>query len=170
MRTARVRKSISPRRRSRRGTNAFGFYASNGGTITAPDAPSITTSGNGSIGLYASGGGSTITADGASIVTHGVFGAGRAGRHGRARDAERRFGDDDGVRLAGRVFVSGAGSLATLNGTNFLTTSGDGAIGLFALGGGVIDATGPTTISTGNISASTGLGAFGVGAAALVEN
>ena len=60
--------------------------------------------------------------------------------------------------------MSGAGSLATLNGTNVLTTSGDGAIGLYALGGGVIDATGPTAISTGDISTSTGLGAYGVNA------
>ena len=73
-------------------------------------------------------------------------------------------GSDDDERPASGVVVSGAGSLATLNGTNVLTTSGDGSIGLYALGGGVIDATGPTTISTGNTSTSTGLGAFGVNA------
>ncbi len=85
MRTARDRKSISPRRRSRRrGRTPMGSTPTAAGTISAPDAPSITTFGNGSIGLYASGGGSTITADGASIVNSRRFGAGRAGRHRRA--------------------------------------------------------------------------------------
>ena len=145
------------------GTNAYGFYASNGGTISAPDAPSITTSGNGAIGLYALG----------RRVDHyrrrrldrhaRRLSAGRAGRHRRARDAEWRLGDDHGT-AAHAVFVNGVGSLATLNGSNVLTTSGDGAIGLYALGGGVIDATGPTAISTGNTSSATGLSAFGVNA------
>ena len=53
------------------GGDSYGFYATDGGAITAPDAPSITTTGSGSIGVFASGAGSTITIDGASIVTIG---------------------------------------------------------------------------------------------------
>ncbi len=63
------------------------------------------------------------------------------------------------------VFVNGAGSLATLGGASVLNTAGAGSIGLYALGGGVINATGPITISTlGTNSTSTSLSAFGVNA------
>src|SRR6185437_3571819 len=61
--------------------------------------------------------------------------------------------------------ASGAGSIVTLNGAVGLSTAGDGSIGLHALSGGVINATGQTTISTlGTNSLSTGVSAFGVNA------
>ncbi len=46
-----------------------------------------------------------------------------------------------------------------------LGTAGNGSIGLYAPGGGVITATGQTTITTlGTTSTTTGLGAYGVNA------
>ncbi len=61
--------------------------------------------------------------------------------------------------------VSGTGSRASLGGANSFSTSGLGSIGLYALGGGVIDALGQTTITTsGSVSTSTGLSAYGVNA------
>jgi hypothetical protein len=51
-----------------------------------------------------------------------------------------------------------------LSGANDIATTGDGSIGLHALNGGVIDAFGQTTISTGSILAATGLNAYGVNA------
>ena len=134
------------------------------GLISAPDAPSITTSGNGSIGLYASGGGSTITADGASIVTHGASAPGVQADAGGLVTLNGGTVTTTGSD-AHAVFVNGAGSLVTLGGASLLNTAGAGSIGLYALGGGVINATGPITISTlGTNSTTTSLSAFGVNA------
>ena len=59
------------------GGRSYGFYATNGGAITAgalgtSDLVSITTTGSGSVGVLASGAGSTITIDDPSIVTRGL--------------------------------------------------------------------------------------------------
>ena len=63
---------------------------------------------------------------------------------------------------ANAIFVSVSGSQANLSGSVSLSTTGDGAIGLYATGGGVIAATGTTTVSTtGTNSESTGFSAFG---------
>ena len=64
------------------------------------------------------------------------------------------------------LFVTGAGSRASLGGTtNSFATQGNGAIGLYATLGGAVTATGPVTITTGGgVSSATGLGAFGVNA------
>ena len=113
---------------------------------------------------FASGGGSTITANGASIVTSGVSAPGVQADAGGLVTLNGGSVATTGSDAHG-FFVIGAGLLATLIDTNVLNTSGNGAIGLYAMGGGVIDATGPTTISTlGTTSTSTGLGAFGVNA------
>ena len=60
--------------------------------------------------------------------------------------------------------VVGPGAGAVLSGTNNLTTTGDGGIGLYATSGGKVAApNGQTNISTsGAISESTGMSAFGV--------
>ncbi|HLX98151.1 MAG TPA: hypothetical protein VKR62_05605 [Roseiarcus sp.] len=152
------------------GTGAHGLYASDGGSIDAPAAPGITTLGNGAIGVYASGAGpeggpaSAITIGGASIATHGASAAGLQADGGAAATL-----NGGSVTTAGAdspaVAASGAGSTVTLNGAVGLSTAGDGSIGLHALSGGVINATGQTTISTlGTNSLSTGLSAFGVNA------
>jgi len=53
------------------------------------------------------------------------------------------------------VFASGTGSQVMLNGGNVLSTSGDGAFGLYAIGGGVINANGPTFSAVGTPSITT---------------
>ena len=94
---------------------------------------------------------------------------GRAGGRRRRSDAGRRFGDDERRRSPG-VVATGAGSMVTLNGTSLLTvtTITDGSIGLQAASGGVIDATGPLTISTGSTGETpSGANAYGVNADGL---
>lgn len=66
-------------------------------------------------------------------------------------------------------FQLGVGTSISLRGANTIATGGNGAIGLFAqgggAGGGTIDATGFTRIATGGTtSAAAGLSAFGVNA------
>jgi hypothetical protein len=74
---------------------------------------------------------------------------------------------DDIIKTFG---VGGVGVLASdlgvamLNGATTLTTTNDGGIGLFAEGGGIIEATGPIAISTGSVALSTGASAYGVNA------
>jgi len=146
------------------GANAHGLYASNGGVIDASGATGVTTSGTGAIGLYASGSGSSITAGAASIATAG------ASATGLRADADGLVTLNGGsVTTSGSaspaVAASGVGSTVTLNGASSLSTAGNGSIGLYALGGGVINALGQTTIATsGTTSASTGLNAYGVNA------
>ena len=146
------------------GANAHGLYASNGGVIDASGATGVTTSGTGAIGLYASGSGSSITAGAASIATAG------ASATGLQADADGLVTLNGGsVTTSGSaspaVAASGVGSTVTLNGASSLSTAGNGSIGLYALGGGVINALGQTTIATsGTTSASTGLNAYGVNA------
>ena len=64
------------------------------------------------------------------------------------------------------VAVSGAGSETHLGAGNALTTQGDGAIGIYATGGGVVNGTGGvvTITTSGANSEATGLSAFGVNA------
>lgn len=111
-------------------------------SATAPTSVTVTTSLQTSYGLYASSGGQISSVNPASSLSVST-----AGQDSHA------------------VFATGAGSLANLGGTTKFTTSGNGAIGLYATAGGAISATGQTTISTsGTTSGSTGLSAFGVNA------
>ena len=147
------------------GANAFGLYASAGGTVTASGGPSVTTSGLGAIGLYASGAGSSVTAGGdATILTQGAMAPAAQADNGglvTLNGASLTTSGNDSHALE----VSGTGSRASLGGANSFSTSRLGSIGLYALGGGVIDALGQTTITTmGSVSASTGLSAYGVNA------
>ncbi len=119
------------------GTNAIGAQASAGGVLIL-NGGSVTTSGAGSVGVEALTGGSA-TLGGVSIMTSG----------------------QDAHALA----VAGAGSQASLTGSNAFVTQGNGAVGLYATQGGVFTATGATTVSTsGGVSSATGLGAYGVNA------
>ena len=147
------------------GTDAYGLYASDGGVVSAPDGPSVTTRGLGAIGLYASGAGSSVTVGGgATILTQGAA----------APAAEADTGGLvtlNGASLATSgnnshaLEVSGIGSRASLGGANSFSTSGVGSIGLYSLGGSVINTTGAVTVATtGSVSASTGLPAYGVNA------
>jgi hypothetical protein len=118
------------------GPQAFAVITSVGGSTTISGG-SFTTSGLGADGIVTVGGGSTIF-NGASVATSG-------------QDAH--------------AFFVGPGSQASLGGTNTFSTQGDGAIGLYATLGGVINGTGLTSITTtGGVSPATGLSAFGVNA------
>ena len=173
------------------GTTAYGLYASNGGTIDTSGTPSVmvTTNGAGAIGVYASGTGtagdsvvpSTITIGGvATIVTNGgvatidnddttvtVAAAGvQADNGGQVTLSGGGTVTTNGADAPG-VVATGAGSMVTLSGTNLLTvtTITDDSIGLLATSGGVIDATGPVTISTGSTGETpSGANAYGANA------
>ena len=156
------------------GLDAYGLYASNGGTIDGSLAPSvaITTSGTGAIGVYASGAApesgpaSSITIGGiATITTNGGSAAGVQADSGGLVTLGAGSVTTNGADAPG-VVASGAGSMITLNGASLLsvTTTTDGSTGLYALGGGVINATGPVSVSTGSTTGSTGLNAYGVNA------
>ena len=162
------------------GTGAYGLYATAGGTIgattDAPPAIGVTTSGTGAIGVYASGVDSetntpsTITIGGvASIITNGDTAAGVQADGGGAVTLGAGSVATNGADSPG-VVATGAGSMVTLNGTSLLTvtTITDGSIGLQAASGGVIDATGPLTISTGSTGETpSGANAYGVNADGL---
>ncbi|HXE23719.1 MAG TPA: hypothetical protein VN637_02400 [Roseiarcus sp.] len=143
------------------GANAFGLYASNGGTITALDGPTVTTSGPGAIGVYALGvafasePASSVSIGGASIVTHGSSAAGvQAGAGGTV------------TLNGGSVTTTGAASPAVaasdplstvrLDGAVGLNTTGDGSAGLMAAAGGSILSNGTTSIGV------SGAGSAGV--------
>jgi hypothetical protein len=170
------------------GTTAYGLYASNGGTIDGSLAPSVgvTTYGDGAIGVYASGTApspsttpSTITIGGvATIVTNGgvatidvddtevmVPAAGvQADNGGQVTLSGGGTVTTNGADAPG-VVATGAGSTVTLNGTSLLTvtTITDDSVGLQAASGGVIDSTGPLTISTGSTGETpSGAMAYGV--------
>ena len=156
------------------GLDAYGLYASNGGTIDGSLAPSVavTTSGTGAIGVYASGAApesgpaSSITIGGvATIATNGGSAAGVQADSGGLVTLGAGSVTTNGADAPG-VVASGAASMVTLNGASLLsvTTTTDGSTGLYALGGGVINATGPVSVSTGSTTGSTGLNAYGVNA------
>ncbi|HEX5500122.1 MAG TPA: hypothetical protein VFX03_12880, partial [Thermomicrobiales bacterium] len=143
------------------GANAFGLYASNGGTITALDGPTVTTNGPGAIGVYALGvafasePASSVSIGGASIVTHGSSAAGvQAGAGGTV------------TLNGGSVTTTGAASPAVaasdplstvrLDGAVGLNTTGDGSAGLMAAAGGSILSNGTTSIGV------SGAGSAGV--------
>ena len=144
------------------GTGAYGLDATAGGAIgattDAPPAIGVATSGSRAIGVYASGVDlelntpSTITIGGvASIITNGDTAAGVQADGGGAVTLGAGSVATNGADFPG-VVATGAGSMVTLNGTSLLTvtTITDSSIGLQAASGGVIDATGPLTISTGS--------------------
>ncbi len=145
-------------------TNAYGLYASNGGAIDAPDGPRVMTSGASVIGVYASGPASTISVGSASITTNGGSATAVQADGGGAVTMNGGSVATNGAD-APAVVASGGGSKVTVTGASMVSTIGIGSIGLYALGGGVIDALGQTTIVTsGTASTSTGPGAYGVNA------
>ncbi len=146
-----------------------------GGGVTLSGGTTILTIGDGSIGLAVSGSGSSLTAtgtstlDGVGVKTLGAAAFGASNGYGPGLSsggtmnltnaAIVTFGQD-----AHAVVVNGPGSQTNLGDGNSLNTIGDGAIGLYATGGGVVTATGGVvTISTsGTNSEATGFSAFGV--------
>ncbi|MGA8585180.1 MAG: hypothetical protein WB715_15345, partial [Roseiarcus sp.] len=154
------------------GLDAYGLYANGGGTIDGSGATSVTvtTYGTDANGVYASGTSSstpsTITIGGvATIATNGATAAGVEAFDGGHATLGAGTVTTSGATSPG-IVASGANSLVTLNGASLLTvkTTANGSIGLSALAGGVITATGPTSISTGSTTGSTGLNAYGVNA------
>ena len=155
------------------GLDAYGLYANGGGTIDGSGATSVTvtTYGNGRerglcLGDVLVRTPSTITIGGvATIATNGATAAGVEAYDGGHATLGAGTVTTSGATSPG-IVASGANSLVTLNGASLLTvkTTTDGSIGLYALAGGVITATGPISISTGSTTGSTGLNAYGVNA------
>jgi hypothetical protein len=149
------------------GPGAFGALSQDGGSIVLGGG-SVMTMGAGSPGLVALSG-SSLSATGTTITTEG--GTDLAG----VESAGVLIGEAGaaGTLINDTVLTSGSGSdavlaeeggNATLGGANSFTTTGDGSIGLHALSGGIINALGQTTISTGSTSGATGSNAYGVNA------
>jgi hypothetical protein len=145
------------------------LQADGGATLTVTGG-TVTTSGVGAVGLSADGVGSKLNASGVQVTTTGgldknggaalgIF-AGDGAAVSLANSAVTTSGEG-----AHALYVTGAGSTASLSGSNKFTTTGAGAVGLLASSGGVVTATGAVTISTaGTNAASSGLSAFGVNA------
>jgi hypothetical protein len=110
----------------------------------------VETEAAGSAGLYAYF--AAISATGTTITTEG--------------------GTDSFGNQSVGLEVDGAGATATLTDgaittyggttTTAVTTTNDGAIGLDAVGGGIINIDGPTTVTTGSTLAMTGASAYGL--------
>ena len=127
------------------GANADGAYngaylpggLTSGGLMSLTNSK-ITTSGAGAAGVVTQNGGVT-NVSGGSVATSG-------------QDADA-------------LVVTGLDSKANLTGAGSFSTAGNGAIGLAANQGGIISATGSTSITTaGGVSPSTGFAATGVDA------
>jgi autotransporter family porin len=148
-----------------------------GSSVTLSGGTTILTVGDGSAGLAVSGSGASLTAAGADpsagvdVKTLGVGSIGATNGLGSGLEPGGTMnlthttivteGQD-----AHAVAVSGAGSETHLGAENALTTQGDGAIGIYATGGGVVNGTGGvvTITTSGANSEATGLSAFGVNA------
>ena len=148
-----------------------------GSSVTLSGGTTILTVGDGSAGLAVSGSGASLTAAGADpsagvdVKTLGVGSIGATNGFGSELEPGGTMnlthttivteGQD-----AHAVAVSGAGSETHLGAENALTTQGDGAIGIYATGGGVVNGTGGvvTITTSGANSEATGLSAFGVNA------
>ena len=149
------------------GQNAYGVYNGPYGSSTSGGTASLTnsavaTSAPQMVGVYTTTGGTT-TLTGTNVTTGGV---GAAGVELIAGGVTNMSGGSVATSSqdAHALFVTGAGSLANLSGTNTFSTLGAGAIGLYATLGGVISATGPATISTaGGASPATSLGGGAAG-------
>jgi hypothetical protein len=115
---------------------------------------------NGESGSYLTGGVARLVDD--SILTQGVKMYGVITANGGVT-----FLNGVSVTTAGQdahaLYVNGSGSQANLSGTNTFATQGAGASGVVASLGGVISATGSTTVTTsGGVSPATGFGANGI--------
>jgi hypothetical protein len=150
------------------GLAAFGAYngpwfnATAGGALTLTDS-SITTTGAGATGVYTTAGGTT-TLSGTKVATAGPGAVGVATFGGGVANIGGSSVTTTGLN-AHALVASGAGSQTNLTGTNLFTTQGAGAIGLYANAGGLISATGATTVATsGSVSSATGLAANGINA------
>ena len=141
-----------------------------GSSVTLSGGTTILTVGDGSAGLAVSGSGASLTAAGADpsagvdVKTLGVGSIGATNGFGSGLEPGGTMnlthttivteGQD-----AHAVAVSGAGSETHLGAENALTTQGDGAIGIYATGGGVVNGTGESSRSPlrGANSEATGL-------------
>jgi hypothetical protein len=152
------------------GQDAYGVYngpygdSPGGGTASLTNS-SVATSAAQMTGVYTGVGGAT-TLTGTSVTTGGV---GAAGVESIAGGVTNVSGSS--VTTAGQdahaLYATGAGSTANLSGTNAFTTTGAGAIGVYAALGAVVAADGSsmTNVTTsGGVSPATGLGAYGVNA------
>lgn len=148
------------------GNDSAGALARSGGSVVLSGG-SVLTSGNGSAGLDAFSG--SISATGTTITTTGhddAIGNQSAAAEVNGTGATITLTNDtfmtSGVESSG--VVAAAQGTATLSGTTttMITTTNDGAFGLYALGGGVIKVNGATEIWTGSTALSTGAGAIGI--------
>ena len=173
-------------------SDAVGLFATGSGSKITADGTVILTEGPGAFGALSESGGA-VDLVGGSVTTKGAGSAGASAIFGSLAATGTSITTEGSVDLAGveaaGVSIGGAGATgvlindtimtsgvesdgvlaqtggrAMLSGVNGVATIGDDSIGLHALGGGVIDASGQITISTGSTSASTGLNAYGVNA------
>ena len=148
------------------GASAYGLYANNGGIIQTSGTPTVnvTTYGAGAIGVYASGTSTSSPTTPSTITLGGVTTIMTSGGV-----ATIMVGDTQVFVAAAGVQADGGGQVTLSGGStetpNTVTTTGDGAIGLYALSGGTIDVNGPTAVTTSGTTSTTatgGLVAYGV--------
>ena len=152
------------------GNGAYGLFATSGGVILAPDAPSTATSGTGAIGVYASGPGASISVVGAPIVTGGDSAAGLEADGGGQVTASGGSVTTSGVGAPG-LSADGAGSkimatnvAVTTNG-GFDPRTGSFSFGVIAFNGGSATVSGGSITTTGPVA--HGVFAFNGGGVAL---
>ena len=148
-----------------------------GSSVILSGGTTVQTHGDGSAGLAVSGAGASLTATGADPSTGVVVKTVGLGSIGATNGVGPEFESGGTMNLTNTtivtegqdshaVAVGGPGSVTNLGVGNALTTEGNGAIGIYATGGGVVNGTGGiVTVSTaGTNSEATGLSAYGVNA------
>ena len=151
------------------------FSTGSGSNVTLNGGTDIVTEVAGSAGLAVSGAGASLTSTGPGplagvlVKTTGVGSIGASNGFGSGYSPGGVMNLTNATIVTQRqgahaVAVSGAGSITNLGVGDAFTTVGDGAIGIYVTDGGVVNGTGPITITTGSISDSTGLSAYGVNA------
>jgi fibronectin-binding autotransporter adhesin len=148
---------------STKGATASGAQADSGGSLTL-NGGTVSTLGPSASGLLAMGANSQITASNVAVSTGGAFATGVQSAFGGAISLNSGAVTTVGA-AAHAIFVTDAGSTVTLAGTQNLTTSGNGSMGIYAGSGGVATGTGTFNISTSGTNAlSSGLSSMGVNA------
>jgi autotransporter family porin len=136
------------------------------GTTNSADGHSAFAVYNGSASGTSFLGGGIVTLTNVTAHTSGVASSGVVTANGGSTtilgSSVATLGQD-----AHALYATGAGSTVNLSGTNAFTTTGAGAIGVYAALGAVVAADGSsmTNVTTsGGVSPATGLGAYGVNA------
>lgn len=146
-----------------KGSFAAGAEADTEGSLTI-NGGTVATSGTNSNGLLGTGSLSQIAANNVAVSTGGASAIGARSANGGAISLNGGSVSTVG-EAAHAIFVTDAGSTVTLTGTVRLSTSGNGAIGVFAGAGSATAGTGALTIITAGTNAlGNGLSSMGVNA------